>query len=91
MLSEKRRLDRNYGIVDTFVKKYPEEIKEMISDIQMIGGPKVDTGHPADQFVFDDGICENFTRVLNGELSIQQSMAAWKLALLEVMLGIGPR
>lgn len=91
MLVDKKKFDRNYSIVDAFAKKYPEEIKEMISDIQMIGGPKVNTGHPADQFVFDDGICENFASVLRGELPIQKAMAAWKLALLEVMLGIEPR
>ena len=91
MLFDKKKLDRNDSIVKAFTEKYPEEVSEMLTDIQALGTPKVNTGHPADQFVFDDGICDNFERVLTGKISIQDSMMAWKLAVLEVMLGVMPQ
>ena len=88
MLSEKRRIDRNYSIVSTFTKKYPAEVKEMLTDIEMIAGPfKARGGHPADQWVIDDGICKNFEKVLTGEQTIEDSMMAWKLAVFQVLLG----
>ena len=88
MLSEKRRLDRNYSIVSAFTKKYPAEVKEMISDIEMLAGPfKAKGGNPEDQWILDDGICQNFEKVLTGEQAIEDSMMAWKIAVLQVLMG----
>lgn len=88
MLSEKRRIDRNYSIVSTFTKKYPAEVKEMISDIEMLAGPfKAQGGSPEDQWILDDGICHNFEKVLTGEEAIEESMMAWKIAVFKVLMG----
>ena len=87
MLSRKERIDRNYGIVNAFTKRYPAEVKEMLTDIEMIAGPfKARGGHPADQWVLDDGVCQNFEKVLTGEQTIEESMMAWKIAVLQLLM-----
>lgn len=87
MLSEKRRIDKNYSIVNAFTQRYPAEVKEMLTDIEMIAGPfKARGGHPADQWVIDDGVCQNFEKVLTGERTIEDSMMAWRLAVLEMLM-----
>lgn len=87
MLSRKERIDRNYSIVNAFTKRYPAEVKEMISDIEMLAGPfKANGASPEDQWILDDGICQNFEKVLTGEEAIEESMAAWKIAVLQVLM-----
>ena len=94
MVTNKAKLDRNYKIVSAFTKKYPEAVKEMIKDLEDIGGTvSVPGACEADIFLFDDGICDNFEEVLTGKLSIQQEMACWHAAICEVLmlkLGIIP-
>ena len=87
MLSRKERIDRNYDIINAFAKRYPEELKEMISDLEMVAGPfKACGSHPADQWVLDDGVADNMAQVLRGETTIEENMAAWKLAVFQVLM-----